>query len=155
MKRHQVGFGIAIAMIVCVQPFALGQEPTSNVKTPGKGDAVIVKGCLTGPTLASVETVTTDDTGRTSAPLTYQLKGDKALLKRMREEHDGKVVEVTGVLKSPLPHDNSQHGKTMGKTKVTFGIGTPPAQKGAPDLQSALPVLEVKSYDGAGARCGG
>jgi len=72
----------------------------------------------------------------------------------MRDEHDGKVVEVTGILKSSLPHDNSKYSKTVGKTKVTFGIGTPPAQKATPDLELALPVLHVKSYDGAGERCG-
>ena len=155
MKRYQVGFGIAIGMIVCVQSFAFGQEPTSNVKTPGKGDAVVVRGCLRGPTLESVETVMTDDTGLMSGPLTYQLKGDKGLLKRMHDEHDGKVVGVSGILKSSLPHDNSKHSKTVGKTKVTFGIGTPPAQKAA-DLESpALPLLEVKSYDGGGERCAG
>ena len=155
MQRHQVGLGIAIGMIVCVQSFALGQEPTSNVKTPGKGDAVVVRGCLRGPTLESVETAMTDDTGLMSGPLTYQLKGDKGLLKRMHDEHDGKVVGVSGILKSSLPHDNSKHSKTVGKTKITFGIGTPPAQKATPDLELALPVLQVKSYDGAGERCAG
>ena len=114
---------------------------------------MIVKGCLNGPTLESVETVTTDDTGKVSAPITYQLKGDKGLLKRMHEELDGKLVEVKGVLKSTLPIDNSTHGKTIGKTKVTFGIGTPSAQSGVPDTQAAIPVLEVKSYDGTGALC--
>jgi hypothetical protein len=41
----------------------------------------------------------------------------------------------------------------MGKTKVTFGIGTPSAQRGAPENQPALPVLDVKSYEGDGSRC--
>jgi hypothetical protein len=151
MTRDQSAFGVAA--LLCASVLATAQEPTSNVKTPGKGDAVIVRGCLNGPTLESVETVMTDETGMVSTPLTYQLKGDKALLKRMREDHDGERIEVNGVLKSALPHDNSTHGKTIGKTKVTFGIGTPPAQKGSPDLQPALPVLEVKSFDGTGARC--
>jgi hypothetical protein len=97
----------------------------------------------------------TDSTGLGSGRLTYQLKGDTGLLKRMRDEHDGKIVEVSGILKSSLPHDNSKHSKTVGKTKITFGIGTPPAQKATPDLELALPVLQVKSYDGAGERCGG
>jgi hypothetical protein len=154
MRWRQVRFGITLAAIVCGQALALAQEPTSHVKTPGKGDSVIVKGCLSGPTLQSLETVTTDDTGRVAGPLTYQLKGDGKLLKTMRAEHDGKVVNVTGILKSTLPHDSSIRGKTMGKTKVTFGIGTPSAQSGAPSPQSALPVLEVKSYDGSGALCG-
>ena len=108
------------------------QEPNSKVKTPAKGDSVVVKGCLMGPTLQSTETVSTDDTGTLSTPLTYQLKGDKKLLKQLRDENDGKLVEVTGILKSVLPQDSAIHGKTMGKTKVTLGIGAPSAQRGAP-----------------------
>jgi hypothetical protein len=157
MRLRPIWFGIAFAAVLCAGASAAAQdpkEPTSNVKTPGKGDTVVVKGCLVGPTLESVETVTTDETGHASGPITYQLRGDKKVLKRMRDEHDGKVVEVTGILKSALPQDSSIRGKTMGKTKVTFGIGTPSAQKGAPDLQSSLPVLEVKSYDGFGTPCG-
>ena len=152
MTRYQAVF--ALTTILSVPAVASAQDPTSNVKPPGKGDSVIVKGCLNGPTLESVETVTTDATGTVSAPITYQLKGDKGLLKRMHEELDGKLVEVTGVLKSTLPIDNSTHGKTIGKTKVTLGIGGPPAQSGASNMSPAIPVLEVKSYDGAGARCG-
>jgi hypothetical protein len=153
MRLRQFRFGITIAVVMCGQALALTQEPASNGKTPGKGDAVIAKGCLSGPTLESTETVTTDETGRVSARLTYRLQGDKKLLKRMRDEHDGKFVDVTGILKSTLPADSSTRGKTIGKTKVTFGVGTPSAQKGAPDLQSSLPVLEVKSYEGSGERC--
>jgi hypothetical protein len=106
-----------------------------------------------GPTLESIETVVTDEIGRTAGPMTYQLRGNKHLLKRMRSEHDGKQVEVEGILKSALPQDDATRSRKVGKTKITFGVGTPTAQRGAPDVQSALPVLEVKSYDGAGARC--
>jgi hypothetical protein len=157
MRLRPVSFGIAIAVVACLQASAVAQdpkEPSSKVKTPAKGDAVIVRGCLVGPTLESTDTVTTDETGQSSTPLTYRLKGDPKLLKRMREEYDGKRVDATGILKSTLPQDSSTHGKTFGKTKITLGIGTPSAQKGAPDLQSSLPVLEVKSYEGSGAPCG-
>ena len=73
----------------------------------------------------------------------------------MREEHDGKRVDVTGILKSTLPQDSATRGKTVGRTKITLGVGSTSTQRGAPDLQSSLPVLEVKSYEGSGARCGG
>ena len=158
MRLRPVWFAIAVAGVVCAGASAGAQdakEPTSKAKTPGRGDSVVARGCLVGPTLESVETVTTDETGHASGPLTYQLKGDKKLLKRMREEHDGKGVDVTGILKSTLPHDSATRGKTMGKTKVIFGVGSTSMQKGAPDLQSSLPVLEVKSYEGSGVRCGG
>jgi hypothetical protein len=156
MKLRPVWFGMAIAVVACVGVSAGGQEPKdppAKQKTPEKGDAVVVKGCLDGPTLQSIETVTTDDTGKVSGPLTYRLTGDKKLLKQLRAEHDGKVVEVSGILKSNLPHDSSIHAKTMGKTKITLGVGTPSGQKGMPGLESSLPVLQVKSYDGSGAPC--
>ena len=88
-----------------------------------------------------------------AGPMTYQLRGNKDLLKQMRSQHEGKQVEVEGILKSSLPQDDAARSKKVGKTKVTFGVGTPTAQRGVPDVHSALPVLEVKSYDGAGASC--
>ena len=152
MNGQRIGFTLGVAAVVCLQVFAHAQEPTA--RTPRKGDAVIARGCLAGPTLESIETTLPDDTGRLSTPITYQLKGDKSLLKRMRDEHDGKQVEVSGTLKSALPQDSAMGGKTMGRTKVVFGIATPTAPKGTPDPQSGLPVLEVKSYNGIDARCG-
>ena len=62
--------------------------------------------------------------------LLYRLTGDKDQLKQMRNEHDGKVVEVTGILKSTLPPSDEVRGKTFGKSRITVGIGTP--QVGGP-----------------------
>ena len=132
---------------------AAAQEGASRKKTPGKGDAVVAKGCLSGPTLQSTETVTTDDTGLVSTPVTYQLKGDKTLLKKLREELDGKVVSITGQLKSALPQDSAIGSKTVGKTKVSIGVGTQSSQPGVPVMQSGLPVLEVQSFEGMGTTC--
>ena len=92
-------------------------------KAPEKGDAIRVKGCLNGPTLESIETVVTDEIGKTAGPMTYQLRGDKDLLKRMRSEHDGKQVEVEGILKSTLPQDDAARSKTVGKTRSPSGSG--------------------------------
>jgi len=131
------------------------QEPNAHPKTPAKGDSIRVKGCLMGPTLESIETVVTDEIGKTAGPMTYQLRGDKDLLKRMRSEHEGKQVEVEGILKSSLPQDDAARSKKVGKTRITFGVGTPTAEHAVPDAHTALPVLDVKSYDGAGARCAG
>ncbi len=153
LQWRPVWSGISIGLVMAAHSLALAQEPTPGNKRPGKGDEVVARGCLNGPTLHAVETVATDETSRVSVPLTYQLKGDKKLLARMREEHDGTGLRVTGVLKSTLPHDGAVAGKTVGKTKVTFGIGTPSAQGGAPDNQPALPVLEVKSFEGDGPSC--
>ena len=74
-----------------------------------------------GPTLESVETVVTDGIGKTAGPMTYQLRGNKDLLKRMRSEHDGNQVEVEGILKSALPQDDAARSKKVGKTNHLRG----------------------------------
>ena len=78
---------------------------------------------------------------------------DKKVLKQMREQYDAHVVEVTGVLKSDLPQDDALH-RTLGKTKVVFGVGTPTAQQNVANQPPAMPVLDVRSFDGTAAPCG-
>ena len=156
MKLRPVWFGTAIAVLLYVGASVAAQQPTdppAKEKVPAKGDAVLVKGCLDGPTLQSIETSMTDETGHLTTPFTYQLKGDKKLLRQMREDHSGNVVEVKGILKSNLPQDSAISGKTVGKTRITFGVPASSTQGAAPDQNRALPVLEVKSYEGSGARC--
>ena len=156
MKLRLVWFGTALAVVLYGGAWSGAQQPTdppAKEKVPAKGDAILVKGCLDGPTLQSIETSMMDETGHLATPLTYQLKGDKKLLRQLRDEHNFKVVEVKGILKSNLPQDSAIRGKTVGKTKITFGVGASSTQGAGPDLNSALPGLEVKSYESPGARC--
>jgi len=153
MRIVRLGRVVALVAVVGLPLSGRAQETPARPKPPAKGDDVRVKGCLLGPTLESVETVTTEELGKAAGPVTYQLRGDKDLLKRMRAEADGEQVEVSGILKSTLPQDDSIRSKQVGKTRITLGVGTPTAQPGVPDTQSSLPVLEVKSYDAHGARC--
>ena len=143
----------AAAAILLAATASQAQDSGPRKKTPARGDAVIVKGCVSGPTVQSTETVTADDTGLLSALLTYQLKGDKQLLKQLRDEHDGERVEVSGILRSTLPQDSSIRGKSLGKTKVVLGVGTPSAQRGVTEPGPSLPVLEVRSFAAPGTRC--
>jgi hypothetical protein len=144
--------GIPLAALERV-PTAIPAQERGSDKPPSKGDSIVVTGCLAGPTLDAIETAKSDDTGRVLTPITFQLRGDKELLKKLRGEHDGKQVEVKGVLKSNLPNDSARRGATVGKTKITFGVGTPSTDRGMANQAPALPVLDVKSYDGTGARC--
>jgi hypothetical protein len=156
MQVRRTCGGIALAMTLSAAAVLCGQEvpkTPSNPKAPEKGDSVTVKGCLDGTALQSTETVTTDQTGSLSTPLTYQLKGDKKLLKQHRDEHDGQLVEVVGILKSTLPQDDAIRGKKVGRTKIVIGVGTPSAQRPGADPLSSLPVLEVKSFESNGTRC--
>ena len=134
----------------------LQQERPAD-KLPQKGDTIIVKGCLKGSSLESIETGLVDAEARMMTALVYRLTGDKNLLKQMRKEFDGMVIEATGVLKSTLPAGETR-GATIGKTRVRIGVGS--SHIGSPassEANRSIPVLEVKSYEGAGlnVRCGG
>src|SRR5688572_13898894 len=90
---------LVLAAAVALAP-ALQEKPAA--KTPQKGDSVLVKGCLRGNSLESTETGIVNSDATMMTALVYRLTGDKATLKSLRAEHDGKVVEVTGILKSKL-----------------------------------------------------
>ena len=129
------------------------QEESSAQKPPKKGDRVVVVGCLSGPVLEASEIRQADANGTYPLTLGFRLTGDKKLLKQMRNEEDGKVVEVTGVLKSELPDRDERPGAQVGKTRIVIGGGTP--QGVQQQTSRALPALEVKSYEARVASCGG
>jgi hypothetical protein len=134
------------------------QQEKPAAKLPQKGDTIVVKGCLKGSSLEATETGILNSEATMMTALVYRLTGDKDLLKQMRTEHDGQVVEVTGILKSKLPAANEERGMTLGKSRITVGIGTP--HVGSPataEVNRSIPVLEAKSYEGAAVnmRCGG
>lgn len=131
------------------------QQEKPAAKLPQKGDAIVVKGCLKGSSLESTETGILNADAMMMTALVYRLTGDKETLKQMRKQHDGEVVEVTGILKSTLPAGEVR-GKTIGKTRITIGVGT--SHVGSPaaaEANRSIPVLEVKSYEGLAMKCGG
>ena len=146
---HALVFAVVLALVPAPQ-----EKPAA--KTPQKGDTVVVKGCLRGNSLESTETGILDAEAAMMTALVYRLTGDKATLKRLRAEHDGRVVEVTGILKSKLPSASEERGVTIGRTRVRVGVGSghvgSPAQA---EVNRSIPVLEVKGYEGAPVQCGG
>jgi hypothetical protein len=132
------------------------QQEKPPSKPPSKGDAVVVRGCLSGSALASTETRIVDGADprreRASA-VTFRLTGDSSVLKQMRKDHDGHLVEVTGILKSDLPTDDGRHVKTIGKTRIVVGVRSP--QTTQPHDPPYRPVLQVKSYEGLATICRG
>ena len=123
-------------------------------KTPQKGDSIVVKGCLRGGALESTETGLEGADAPMLTAFVYRLTGDKGKLKEMRRDHDGMVVEVTGTLKSNLPPDDI-NSRTFGNSRVRIGIGSPAVGAQAAEARRSIPVLEVKSYEGAPVKCGG
>jgi hypothetical protein len=121
-------------------------------RVPKKGDTITVKGCLTGSTLQSTETVAEDGSPLPMPTYSYQLKGKKDVLKDLRSKHDGEIVELTGELKSMLP-DAGSFGTTIGGTKVVVGADPMSREQAMQGTGQPLPVLEVKSFKGSTVTC--
>ena len=140
-----------VAIISAVAVAAAAEQGPAADKPPKKGDQVVVRGCLRGAMLEAAQTRVVESTTTYPEAVNFRLSGDKKLLKEMRKNDNGRVVEVSGVLKSDLPSTDTP-GKRIGNTRIVVGIGTP--QAGQPQAPPHMPVLEVKSYEGIGP-CGG
>jgi hypothetical protein len=138
--------------------FAMAAVPAAQDKEdhrPKKGDTIVVEGCLRGGTIEATRTSKSDGTATVLDALIYRLTGDKKALKAMRKEHEGTVVEVTGQLKSMLPAGDGR-GTQIGRTGIYIGVGDPRTGVGSPmhsEMNRAIPVLELKSYEGRSVKC--
>lgn len=146
---------ILVCMFLATQ--ALAQDDRARTTVPKKGDRIIVKGCLQGQTLSATETrlesAEEDAAGTLYTAFTYQLKGNKDLLKKLRSEHQGRVVQVTGELKSNLQID-TRRGVQIGNTRIVVGANPTAADPMVRQAAEPLPVLEVKSFEGVNVECG-
>ena len=127
-------------------------QDRSSAAVPKKGDTITVKGCLRGGAVESTDV----DWGESSVPqadgMTFRLTGDKKIVNDLKKKHDAHLVSVTGVLKSDL----SQRDATAKIGNMRIGIGAPPTNPASAEAgnRRALPVLEVKSFEGAETACG-
>ena len=143
---------VAVA-ILSLGALLTAHQEHSAAKPPKKGDRVVVVGCLSGPVLEANEIRSTDASETYPLTVGFRLTGDKKLIRQMRDDENGKVVEVTGVLKSELPDRDTRPGKQVGKTRIVIGVGTPQSMQ--QQTSRALPALEVKSYEARVVSCGG
>jgi hypothetical protein len=143
---------VCAVMVTCGVMVIAHKEPGQKPKVPRKGDEVVVKGCLHGAMLEATETMLVDESGSLITPYTFQLKGKKDLLKQLRQEHDGRLVELTGKLQSSLEVPG-RRGTQIGRTGIFVGAGTSTTNRPDPGGDRIMPVLEVKSYEGTGASC--
>ena len=141
----------ACSVFVALASEGAAQEKPSS--PPKKGDVISVRGCLTGSALEATDIKSVDTTDLLSNGVTFRLTGDKALLKKMRDEADGRVVDVEGRLKSELPKANAQSRK-VGKVRITVGVPMATPATPAAETQRSLPVLEVTSFEGSTTACG-
>jgi hypothetical protein len=142
---------ILVGMLAAVTSMAVAaQEDKRPSKPVRKGDTISVTGCLKGGSLEATESEALEATGVLVSGVTFRLTGDKGVVKELKEKHDGKVVSVKGILKSDLTHLGGQ-SHHVGKMRIRIGSPTPSPNSPEAESRRALPVLEVKSFDGAGA----
>lgn len=127
------------------------QDTNQKHRPPKSGDTIVVKGCLRGAMLEATEVGVPDKGDPLPSGHTFQLKGKKDLLKKLRDGHDGHLVEITGVLKSELM-DGSERGARIGRTRIVVGVESS-MRGGAPVPAEPLPVLEAKSFEGFPTSC--
>ena len=141
------------ALVLC----ALALTPTSAASTPpneGPGrtspeadNMTNLRGCVRGRTLTRVMMPGGD---RAISP-TFRLTGPKAMLDRIRSEHDGHSIVVTGRLDDANDvRTRIRKEKKIGKGRVMIGArqGTP-QQLGRPQEMPTIEVVEFRHLSNA------
>jgi hypothetical protein len=142
---------VAVSALLWAAPL-LGQS--DKPKPPKKGDVLVIRGCLRGSAVESAEAMRVDAEGERhldqAVPiLTYRLEGKKDLLKDLKNKHEKRVVEVTGILRSELSGNGLS--KDVGRTRISIGVD--PRTSRTPGTDQAIPVLEATSYEGSTTSC--
>ena len=163
MRRRSRGFNllevllamaigvVLLAAFLLAGPIVLAYQDSPERKPPKNGDTIVAKGCLRGSLLEAVEMGGADGEARTPVSHRFQLKGKKDLLKRLRSDHDGQLVEITGILKSNLT--DAERGAKVGNARIVVGVQSTTQGPAAMPPAEALPVLEVKQFEGSSTSC--
>jgi|SRR5688500_833392 len=147
--RHAVAFAVLLSM-----SGVAAQDKPAAAPPSKKGDAIAIYGCLRGSSLEATDFGgASEDVSPVTGGLTFRLTGDKALLKEMKEKHERKLVEIRGVLKSNLEQSTGPEAK-LGRMRVRIGSPSTGSASAADEAKRAVPVVEVKSYEGRGTACG-
>jgi hypothetical protein len=148
--------GLTILLLPWILAAPAAQAPPDAAKLPAKGDEVLARGCVDGSMFRARETRRTgDEIGRAAESITFRLTGPRAVLRALRTDHAGVIVNVQGTLKSHLPSGpGGTRGTEIGKTGIFIGMGTPARGNSPGDQIAYVPVLEVKSFEVLGVPCG-
>jgi hypothetical protein len=128
------------------------QEP-ERPKVPKDSVKVVVNGCLKGRVLRTSDVRPVDpESGLDVRYLrTFRIAAKKDVMTSVKE-HDGHVVQITGLLKKA---DLQPRGVRVGR--VVIGGGTPladPTRRGLPDPSDQVVMMDVLSVAPTGGSCG-
>src|SRR6185503_8560937 len=137
--------------LVLVAAISLGfngsaQKPEDGGIPPsGKGDTVVVRGCVSGSLLKDLRAQKTEPITGSETAVVYRLTGEKKLLQAIQKEHQDQVLDVTGVLASNPASPSTVRTKEMGKARVFVGAGA--QQTSEPAKPPSYPTLKVSSFE--------
>jgi len=138
-------FALAVTLTSAVASTPPNTRPART--SPEAGDMTNLRGCVRGGSLTRVIMPGGD---RAISP-TFRLTGPKAILDRIRSEHDGHSILVTGRL-DDANDDRTliRREKKIGKGRVMVGArqGTP-QQLGRPQEMPMIEVVEFRHLSNA------
>ncbi len=143
MRTTALAFVAAIALGLSTS--ALQKPEEGAIPPSGKGDVLVVRGCVSGSLLRDLRAQKTDAVTGSETAIVYRLAGDKKLLQAIHKEHEDHVLDVTGVLASNPASPSTVHSKTMGKTRVFVGTGA--QETSEPTKPPSYPTLRVTSFE--------
>ena len=142
---------LALLLLFAFLPM-IQQDPPKENKPPKRGDVVIAKGCVKGGVLEAADLTGPGGTGAGLVDLvTFRLTGEKKALQEIKKDHESHADIVTGELKTDLPTTTEIHGKKIGKTGITVGVGGSRGMMQEPP--PPMPVLKVTSFEHTGVTC--
>jgi hypothetical protein len=151
--RHAIRM-LVLLSFAAVSAGAAQLPETEKTTPPVKGDTVVVRGCLAGTLLYADETRRSHDSGWQMSQVTFRLTGPRAVMRSLRDKHEGEMVDISGVLKSELPDTHSvTRGREIGKSRIVIGMGQPPRGNTPGEMVPYYPVVDVTSFEPAGGRC--
>jgi hypothetical protein len=151
VSMRTAGVILCSALLISGVVASAEQDGPPKPRTPGKGDIIVVKGCLRGSLVESAETRHADEGIDFAGSRQYQLKGDKDLLKQLKSKYNRHRVEITGILRSYVEPEAAR-GKQIGPARVVIGVDSTARHDTLPP-SPPLPILEVQSFEGYPDRC--
>lgn len=130
------------------------QSPQEPKPIPKDSVQVVTQGCLKGRAFYSIGRGELDprredpelQSGPNVAGLTFRLAGPKPVMQDVKK-HNGRLVEVVGLVRKAALADNGSPGKRIGNTRVIIGggqgAGTTTGRGGVP--VASVAVMDVTS----------
>jgi len=151
VDMRMLALALAATIAVAFNASATQKPEDGGIPPSGKGDTVVVRGCVSGSLLKDLRAQKTDAVTGSETAVVYRLTGEKKLVQAIQKEHQGQVLDVTGALASNPPSPSTVRSKDMGKARVFVGAGH--QETSGPAKTSSYPVLRVTSFEVVGPGC--